>query len=229
MGRGTCRGRNIVASSMGEHAVLPRALVVDDHDIFRLGVRQLLAGRAQVTEASSLREARAWLAAHPCELLLLDLGLGDDFSLTALPSLREDHPDLRIVVLSSMDESIYAERAVRAGADGYVMKSSVAQAILDAVDAVLAGGVYLSPRLGGAVLRRMAGRDKGAERPELSAREIEVLRLVAEGRSTREIAEVLNRSVKTIETHKQSLKTKLGADTPAKLVRLAVAWCGDAA
>ena len=206
-----------------------RALVVDDHDIFRLGLRQLLGPRAQVSEASSLREARAHLAAHPCDVMLLDLGLGDDFSLTALPALRDAHPDLRIVVLSSMDESLYAERALRAGADGYVMKSASAQAIVDAVDAVLAGGVYLSPRLGGAVLRRMSGRDKGVDRPELSSREIEVLRLVAEGRSTREIAETLNRSVKTIETHKQSLKTKLGADSPAKLVRLAVAWCGDAA
>ncbi|WP_088286266.1 response regulator transcription factor [Ideonella sp. A 288] len=214
---------------MGDDQALPTALVVDDHDIFRLGVRHLLSGRAQVTEASSLREARAWLAGHRCDLLMLDLGLGDDFSLTALPTLREAHPTLRIVVLTSMDETLYAERALRAGADGYVMKSASTQAILDAVDAVMAGGIYLSPRLGGAVLRRMAGRDKGAERPELSAREIEVLRLVAEGRSTREIADALNRSVKTIETHKQSLKAKLGADSPAKLVRLAVAWCGDAA
>lgn len=214
---------------MTDARALPNAMVVDDHDIFRLGVRHLLAGRVQVTEASSLREARAWLAEHPCDLLMLDLGLGDDFSLTALPTLREAHPALRIVVLTSMDETLYAERALRAGADGYVMKSASTQAILDAVDAVMAGGIYLSPRLGGAVLRRMSGRDKGTERPELSAREIEVLRLVAEGRSTREIADALNRSVKTIETHKQSLKAKLGADSPAKLVRLAVAWCGDAA
>lgn len=206
-----------------------RVLVVDDHDIVRLGVRHLLGARAQLTELATLDEARAWLASQPCELLLLDLGLGDDFSLTALPALRQSHPALKIIVLTSMAEDLYAERALRAGADGYVMKSALGQTLLQAVDTVLAGQVYLSSQLGSAVLRRMTGRGASAAQPELSVREIEVLRLVGAGRSTREIAELLNRSVKTIETHKQALKTKLGAQTPAALVRVAVAWTGDAA
>jgi DNA-binding NarL/FixJ family response regulator len=128
-----------------------------------------------------------------------------------------------------MAEELYAERVLRAGADGFVMKSALGQTLLEAVDIVMAGEVHVSPRLGSALLRRMAGRDAGDQRSALSAREIEVLRLVAGGKSTREIADALNRSVKTIETHKQALKTKLGADTPAKLVRLAVSWFGDAA
>ena len=205
-------------------------LVADDHDIVRLGVRHLLGDRADITDAATLPEARALLARQHFDLLLLDLGLGDDFSLAALPQLREDHPALKILVLTSMAEELFAERALRAGADGFVTKSALGQTLLQAVDNVIAGGIHLSPALSGALLRRAAGRSaspSGGSEPELSPREVEVLRLVAAGKSTREIADTLNRSVKTIETHKQALKTKLGADSPAMLVRLALAWCGE--
>ena len=205
-------------------------LVADDHDIVRLGVRHLLGDRADITDAATLPEARALLAREPFDLLLLDLGLGDEFSLSALPQLREDFPALKILVLTSMAEELFAERALRAGADGFVTKSALGQTLLQAVDNVVAGGIHLSPALSGALLRRAAGRSaapSGGSEPELSPREVEVLRLVAAGKSTREIADTLNRSVKTIETHKQALKTKLGADSPAMLVRLALAWCGE--
>ena len=205
-------------------------LVADDHDIVRLGVRHLLGDRADITDAATLPEARALLARQHFDLLLLDLGLGDEFSLSALPQLREDFPALKILVLTSMAEELFAERALRAGADGFVTKSALGQTLLQAVDNVVAGGIHLSPALSGALLRRAAGRSaspSGGSEPELSPREVEVLRLVAAGKSTREIADTLNRSVKTIETHKQALKTKLGADSPAMLVRLALAWCGE--
>ena len=205
-------------------------LVVDDHEIVRLGVRHLLGERAQVVDVSTLDQARAALAAGRFDLLMLDLGLGDDFSLSSLPRLRADHPALKIIVMSSMDEDLYAERVLRAGADGYVMKSALGPTLLQAVDMVLAGQIWVSPRLSSTMLRRIAGRPgAGDDKPELSAREIEVLRLVAAGKGTREIAEQLNRSVKTIETHKQALKVKLGADSPARLVRLAMSWVGDQA
>ncbi len=205
-----------------------QALVVDDHDIVRIGVCHLLAPRAQVAQAATLEQARAWLAANRCDLMLLDLGLGDDFSLTALPALRQSYPDLKIIVLTSMAEELYAERALRAGADGYLMKSALGQTLLEAVERVMSGQVYLSSDLGSALLRRLTGQSNAAPRPELSTREIEVLRLVGAGKTTREIALTLNRSVKTIESHKQALKTKLGADNPAALVRMAVAWTADA-
>jgi len=206
-----------------------KVLVVDDHDLVRLGIRQLLGPRADVTDVGSLHDARVRLASQRFDLLLLDLGLGNDFSLTALPEWRATWPDLRIVVLTSMSEDLYAERALRAGADGFVMKSALGQTLLQAIDAVMSGQVYLSSGLGNKLLRRMAGRsDTSEQAPDLSPREIEVLRLVGQGKSTREIADALNRSVKTIETHKQALKTKLGADTPAALVRLALAWSGEA-
>ena len=178
-----------------------RVLVADDHDIVRLGVRHLLGERANVTDAASLN---------------------------ALPRLREEHPALKILVLSSMAEDIFAERVLRAGADGFVSKAALSGVLMQAVGVVMAGGVYASPAIAGALMRRAAGRaDAASSSPELSPREVEVLRLVAAGRSTREIADALNRSVKTIETHKQALKTKLGADSPAMLVRLALAWCGE--
>lgn len=204
-------------------------LIVDDHELVRLGIRHLLGERGQFVEASSLRQALDAVADSRFDLILLDLSLGDDFSLGALPRLREAAPSARIVVLTSLAEDLYAERSLRAGADGYVMKSALGSHLLQAVDTVLSGQVYVSAELGSSMLRRMAGRPSGDARPELSARETEVLRLIASGKSTREIAEALNRSVKTIETHKQALKTKLGADSPSKLVRLAVAWFGEIA
>jgi DNA-binding NarL/FixJ family response regulator len=201
-------------------------LVVDDHEIVRLGVRHLLGGRAAVTECGSLKDARDALATRAFDLLLLDLGLGDDFSLTALPQLRAAHPALKIIVLTSMDETLFAERVLRAGADGFVMKSALGDTLLQAVNTVMGGQVHLSAQLGSQLLRRMTtGQATAADRPALSGRELEVLRLVAAGKGTREIAEALNRSVKTIETHKQALKAKLGADSPTQLVRLALAWC----
>jgi DNA-binding NarL/FixJ family response regulator len=203
-----------------------KVLVVDDHAIVRLGVRQLLGAGAAVSEASSVDEARRRLADQPFDLMLLDLSLGEDFGLAALPRWRAEHPGLRIIVLSSLDEALYAERCLHAGADGYVMKSALGEALATAVVQVMAGQVYVSPAQGSSLLRRLAEGAAGDGRPALSPRELEVLRLVAAGRSTREIAESLNRSVKTIETHKQALKAKLDAATPAALLRKAMAWFG---
>ncbi|OYU99679.1 MAG: DNA-binding response regulator [Burkholderiales bacterium PBB5] len=207
-------------------AVPMTALVVDDHEIVRLGVRHLLGDKAHVVGVSTLQQARAELAAGRFDLMMLDLGLGDDFSLSSLPQLRASHPALKIIVMSSMDETLYAERVLRAGADGYVAKSALGPVLLQAVETVMSGQIYLSPAMGSSLLRRLATGQSApkAGGPELSAREIEVLRMVAAGKSTRDIAEALNRSVKTIETHKQTLKTKLGADSPANLVRQAMAW-----
>lgn len=207
-------------------------LIVDDHDIVRLGVRQVLdrlPRPCRYRDAASVRAALEALALEPADLLMLDLGLGDDLALGTIPRLREAALGMRILVLTSMPEDLYAERCLRAGADGFVVKSSLSSTLLDAVQTVLAGQIWVSPERRDALLRRATGRagEASAERPELSARELEVLRLVAAGRSTREIADQLNRSVKTIETHKQSIKAKLDADSPAMLVRKAIAYIGE--
>jgi DNA-binding NarL/FixJ family response regulator len=201
-------------------------LLVDDHALLRVGLRHLLAGEPDfevVADVGTLREAREALLAHKPDLLVLDLGLGDDFSLGWLPRLREDSPATRILVLSSHAEQLYAERVLRAGAQAYLMKSASSEELLKAMRRVLAGQIALSAVQQEAMLQRAIGRGGDAARPELSAREIEVLRHVAAGRSTAEIAQLLHRSVKTIESHKQALKTKLGAETPAQLMRMAMA------
>ncbi len=207
-------------------------LLVDDHDIVRLGVRQVLQklpGGCTIREASSVRDVLDAVGRQAPDLLMLDLGLGDELALGALPRLREAAPATRILVLTSMPEDLYAERCLRAGADGFVSKSALSATLLDAVQTVLAGQIWVSAERRELMLRRATGRGggPGGDRPELSARELEVLRLVAAGRSTREIADHLNRSVKTIETHKQSLKAKLDADSPAMLVRKAIAFLGE--
>lgn len=206
-------------------------LIVDDHDVVRVGVRQLLGQlprACRIREAASVREALDALQQAPADLLMLDLGLGDELALGSLPRLREAAPGARILVLTSMPEALYAERCLRSGADGFVAKSSLSSTLVEAVQTVLAGQIWVSPEQRDTLLRRAAGRGAVvADRPELSARELEVLRLVAAGRSTREIAEQLNRSVKTVETHKQSLKVKLGADSPAMLLRKAMAFVGE--
>lgn len=207
-------------------------LVVDDHDVVRLGVRHVLSRLDRpcvVREAANLRDALAALGERPADLVMLDLGLGDGFALGALPRLRDAAPAARVLVLSSMPEDIYAERCLRAGADGFVAKSALSTTLLDAVGSVLAGRIWVSVEQRDALLRRATGRAAGGElaRPEFSVRELEVMRLIAAGRSTREIAEQLNRSVKTIETHKQALKLKLDAATPAMLVRKAIAYLGE--
>lgn len=206
-------------------------LIVDDHDVVRLGVRQVLdqlPRPCRYRDAASVREALGALATEPADLLVLDLGLGDDLALGALPRLRDAAAAARILVLTSMPEDLYAERCLRAGADGFVTKSSLSATLLDAVQTVLGGRIWVSAAQRDALLRRAAGRGAaGVDRPELSARELDVLRLVAAGRTTREIADHLNRSVKTVETHKQSLKSKLEADSPAMLVRKAIAFLGE--
>lgn len=208
-----------------------RVLIVDDHDIVRLGVRQVLQGlprACQFRDASSVRDALEALGREGADLLMLDLGLGDDFALAALPRLRDASAGMRILVLTSMPEDLYAERCLRAGADGFVTKSALSSTLVDAVQTVLAGQIWISPERRDALLRRATGRTGGpSTRPELSTRELEVLRLIAAGRSTRDIATQLNRSVKTIETHKQSIKAKLEADSPAMLVRKAMAYLGE--
>jgi len=160
-----------------------QVLVVDDHDIVRLGVRHVLASLGRpcaVRDAANVRDALAALQAVPADLVMLDLGLGDDFALSALPRLRDAAPKARILVLTSMPEDLYAERCLRAGADGFVAKATLTATLLEAVRTVLAGQIWVSAEQRDALLRRATGRaGEASDRPELSARELEVLRLVA--------------------------------------------------
>lgn len=202
-------------------------VLVDDHALVRMGLRQVFDAQADfevVGEVASLREAREHIARLEPDLLVLDLGLEGEFALGALPRLcQEAPPNLHILVLSSHSEDMYAERALRAGASAYLMKTGSTEELLAAARSVLDGHTVVSAALQTRLLARLASSDGGLAEPTLSARELEVLRFIASGRSTGEIAELLHRSVKTVESHKQALKTKLGAQTPAQLMRFAMA------
>jgi len=203
-------------------------LIVDDHPLMRFGMAQLIAPHPDLRvcgEADSVADAvRAATALQP-DLVLVDLSLKDRSGLALLEILRQTVPDTMLLVVSMHDEALFAERALRFGARGYVMKDETADTLILAIRQVLSGRVYVSDRIAQSVLQRL-GHDvppPGGRLATLTDRELEVFELIGRGLGTNAIAARLGVSVKTIETHRASLKAKLGLDSSA-LVRYAVAW-----
>jgi DNA-binding NarL/FixJ family response regulator len=202
-------------------------LVVDDHPIIRHGVCQTLGLEPDlqvVAEASSATEALDALRTFSADLAVIDVSLNGTNGIELIKQIRNEHPRLPILVLSMHDESLYALRAVRAGAGGYIMKREAPDLLLTAVRKVLGGEVYLSPALERRA--RPAEEPAAAANPidALSDRELEVLDLVGQGHHTRDIAQRLDLSSKTIETHRLNMKDKLGLKTAPELIRYAVNW-----
>lgn len=210
-----------------------RVLIVDDHPLLRNGFVQLIAKERDLTVCGQADNAGATILAvdddPPPDLVVLDLMLGNEDGLELIKQIRALRPGLLILVVSVHDEWIYAERALRAGASGYIMKKEPAAEVLKAVRAVLAGEVYLSGRM------RVLLSEKGLApepcralvpqaNPPLSDRELHVFRLIGAGLSTKKIAEVLHLSVKTIETYRENLKHKLLLMNAAELVHAAKQW-----
>jgi two-component system, NarL family, response regulator FusR len=203
-----------------------RVLLVDDHPIIRQGLAQLFSldpNFAPPQQAGTSNEARALLSgSNPPDVMVLDLALGKESGLDLLRDLRNDGLTLPVVVLSMYDENAYAERALQAGAQAYLMKQSAAEFVVEAVNRVLHGEIVLSPSMQTLMLSRMVGRKRENEQAEpLSEKEIQVLQLISNGLSTSDIAERLSRSVKTIESHRSSIKVKLGLRSGLELVRYA--------
>jgi DNA-binding NarL/FixJ family response regulator len=176
-------------------------------------------------EADGVRTAIAAAAQSRPDVALVDLSVADGDGLELIRDLRNRFPGIRTLVLSMYDETVYAERALRAGARGYIMKAEAATTVMDGIRTVLRGEVYLSERmstrLGGHRPRRAADvTPAGLE--SLSDRELQVLRCVGRGMSTREVAEELFISVKTVETHREHLKQKLGLVSSGELLRYAI-------
>ncbi|MCS6770675.1 MAG: response regulator transcription factor [Kiritimatiellae bacterium] len=210
-----------------------RILIVDDHPIVRQGIRALLEQQPDLVvcaEAESAGEALQALLKHKPDLVIVDISLKGHDGIELTKWVRAQDKRLPVLVLSMHDENLYAERALRAGAQGYLMKVEVGEKIVEAVRKVLAGEIYLNEKLGQSLLHEMTVR--GAVSPEespirlLSDRELEVFRLIGQGHSTREIAQMLHLSVKTIETYRAHIKEKLGLSTAAQLVRSAIRWVG---
>jgi DNA-binding NarL/FixJ family response regulator len=203
--------------------------VAEDHPAMLDGLAGLLereGGFVVTGRATSAPALRALLANSLPQVLVMDLMLGESDGLALLKDLAAQAPALRIVVFSLHAEDIYAERCLRAGAHGYVMKTEPVPTLFRAIREVAAGGIAVSPRVSAAVLGSLSGRARqpsGGE-AQLTDRELQVFRLTGLALPTRTIAEKLNVSVKTVEAHRENIKNKLGVDTHAALTARAAQW-----
>jgi two-component system, NarL family, nitrate/nitrite response regulator NarL len=194
-------------------------MLVDDHPLVRDGLRvrlESVPGFEVVAEAAGADEALAAALAQPPDLVLMDIGMKGVNGIEATRRLMAALPTLRVLVLSMYDNAEYVREALAAGARGYLLKDSPAEEIVEAIRAVMAGGTHLSPALADAVSRAEHGDGL------LTPREREVLALIAEGLSSKDIGERLAMGVRTVETHRTSLRRKLDLASPAALVRYAV-------
>jgi DNA-binding NarL/FixJ family response regulator len=214
----------------GESPKKSRTVVVEDHPVLCDGLRQLMNSQpdlACVGVADNTSDAKRLLEQCKPDLMVLDLRLKGGDALDFIKTLRVEHPEVKVLVLSQYDELIFAERALRAGASGYIMKENATDEVLRAVRKVLAGELYFSDRVASAIVQRTL-REKpdssrvGVER--LSDREMQVFQLLGASYSPREIAEQFHLSRKTIETHCEKIKHKLSLHNAAELKQFARRW-----
>jgi two-component system response regulator NreC len=202
-----------------------KLLLVDDHAVVRKGIRALLDAEPELSvvgEAGTGREALAEVTRLQPDFILLDLTLPDVNGLDLLPKLLAAAPNARVIVLTMHEGEDYFFRALQGGAVGYVIKAGDPEHILAALHAVLQGGVYLYPSLAKSLVGQHLHDTQKPIGSELSPREVEVLRLIVEGRSNKEIAAALSISVTTAQTHRSRIMEKLGLHTAAELVRYAI-------
>jgi DNA-binding NarL/FixJ family response regulator len=212
-----------------------RLLIVDDHPLFREGLRQMIERNPELTvcgEAADAGEAMQAIAAQKPDLVLVDISLGGASGIDLIKNIKAQFDDLPILVVSMHDESLYAERALRAGAVGYVMKHEPAKTVKAAISKVLAGEIHLSERMSTSMLSRLM-RGKPAEPifplQTLSDRELEVFRLLGEGKGTRQIAQEMNLTIPTINSFRARIKEKLNLKTSTEVMLHAIQWCKEEA
>ncbi len=205
-------------------------LVVDDHPIFREGLKSLLANADDLKfccEASTSEEALKQLRNCPCDLVTMDLSLAGSSGLQLIKQFRFYDKSIKILVASMHDETLFAERCIRAGANGYINKEEAPKKIINAIRSILSGKYYLSDKVKEHLAQRnFMGGGNTSNSPEetLSNREMEVFMLIGEGKSLQKIASQLNISSKTVDTHKEHIKKKLAINDKAELIKKAVAW-----
>jgi DNA-binding NarL/FixJ family response regulator len=204
-------------------------MVVDDHPIVRLGIRQMIGAEADLeicAEASSAEEALRLAGSLRPDLALIDLSLEEGAALGLIRELRQSVPNVEVLVLSMHDETLFAERVLRAGARGYIMKQAAIDGLVGAIRQVACGGVYMSPRMTQHVLEQLRDSSAGPSGllSTLTDRELEVFDLIGHGKSTAVIAGQLAVSVKTIETYRANIKTKLKLKDARDLLRLATSF-----
>jgi DNA-binding NarL/FixJ family response regulator len=204
--------------------------IVDDHPMMRQGLAQLINNEPDLTacgEAEGAQQALDFLTSHKPDLVLADISLPDKHGLELIKDIQALHPGLPVLVVSMHDESLYAERVLRAGGRGYIMKQEGGKKMMEAIRTVLSGQIYVSEKMSAKILEIFSGRRSDSNRSpieKLTDREFEVFQMIGQGRGTRQIAEALHLSVKTVEVHRLHIKVKLEiADAPS-LVRYAVRW-----
>jgi len=199
--------------------------------MMRNGLAQLIGSEPDLkvcAEADNARQGLELVTRHAFDLVLLDISLPDKSGLELLKDIRVLRPDLPVLVVSMHDELVFAERVLRAGGRGYIMKQEGGQKYLQAIRQVLAGQIYVSDKMSARILESLSGRasERAGASPvqRLSDREFEVFQLIGQGLGTREIAQRLHLSVKTVEVHRINIKEKLQVKTATELVRFAVRW-----
>jgi DNA-binding NarL/FixJ family response regulator len=213
-----------------ELAAKKRILIVDDHPMMRLGLSQVFKhepGLEVCGEAGSPAEALQLISTCRPDLVLTDITLKGGNGLELIRDLVAIQAGLPILVVSMHDETVYAERALRAGARGYIMKEETGEHLVGAVRQVLAGGIYLSERESARVVEGFASpkaRAAGAPFQRLSDREFQIFELIGQGKTSHDIGALLRLSSKTVDTHRANIRQKLGLESGAALFRHAVQW-----
>lgn len=207
-----------------------KILIVDDHPMMRDGLAALISAQPDLAvcgQAADAREAMQAIESQRPDIVLMDISLPGKSGLEAVKDIQALRPGLAVLVISMHDESLYAERVLRAGARGYIMKQEGGKRIMEAIRAVLENKVFVSEKISARILESFSGRRAEAVASPvetLTDREFEIFQLIGRGRSTREIAEQLHISVKTAEVHRVNIKTKLKIATSSEFVHYAVRW-----
>jgi len=217
-----------LTSKSAPQAVKKSVFVVDDHPLLRQGLALMIDREPDLMVCGEAEEAQTALreiAACKPDILIVDISLKGPDGLDLLKNLRTLYPSLPILILSMHDETIYAERALRARANGYIMKQEATEKVLVAIRRILAGDIYLSEKMASKLLHQLVSGGSWSENSRLSLlsdRELEVFRQIGEGHSTRQIAENLHLSIKTVESYQAHIKEKLSLRTGRELVQHAI-------
>ena len=205
-------------------------LIVDDHPIFRMGMEELLNQEDNFSVcavAKDIAGARKALKETKPDLAIIDISLSEENGLDLVKEIAAEGSGLPVLVLSLHDESVWAERAIRAGARGYVMKKEASESVISAIKSILRGKIHVSQNMMAHLLNKFQGNPGRQGMPTvdvLTDRELEVFRLIGSGLATREIATRMKLGIKTIGTYRDRIKQKLGIKTAAELTRRAVIW-----
>ena len=210
-------------------SIKKKVYLVDDHPIMRQGLAQLINHEPDlivVGEANDAHDALTGILEFSPDLVIIDISLPGKNGLELIKDIRAHQRNVALLIHSMHDESLYVERVLRAGAQGYIMKQEGARKLIEAVRKVLSGEIYVSSSMSGKILEIFSGRRSNSQDPveSLSDRQFEIFQMIGQGKGTRAISEELSVSVKTVDAHRANIKEKLHLSSGVELVRYAVRW-----